>query len=118
MDKLFDLPEAQEREVRIAGAKWGGQRSTRARKICRAMLPHACRKCGEVINRDDPESSWDAGHREDRADGGTDDGIEPEHAHCNRSAGGKRGAAVTNGMKQQAPGATVPQDREREPQWW
>jgi hypothetical protein len=121
MDKLFDLPEAMEREHRIAsaktGTKWGGIKSKKARDKCRSMLPWACRKCGGEIPAGAPEASWQAGHREDRMDGGNEDGIEPEHSHCNMSAGGKRGAAITNGQKLQQVNQ-VPIDRENEPQWW
>lgn len=114
-DSLFEIPGAEAREVRIVQAKWGGRQSTKARALCRAMLPHACRRCGNPILPTDPESSWHAGHREDRAAGGTEDGIEPEHAKCNTSAGGKLGASITNSQR-----ATKPThiERERAPQWW
>lgn len=112
---LFDIPEAEARESRIVTAKWGGRRSTNARAKCRAMLPHPCRRCGGLITPDDPESSWHAGHREDRAAGGTEDGIEPEHAKCNTSAGGKVGAAITN-ARRHGQQADIP--RERVAQWW
>lgn len=114
--ELFAVPEAEAREARIVQAKWGGRRSTEARKRCRAMLPHPCRKCGGEILPTDPESSWHAGHRDDRAAGGTDDGIEPEHARCNTSAGGKLGAAITNA--QRATNRPTHITRERTPQWW
>ncbi len=111
--KLFDVEPVDPREQRTATRKWGGRRSTAARAKCRAMLPWACRKCGGIISPDDPESSWDAGHAEDRAAGGSDLGIEPEHAHCNRSAGGKVGAAIVNARHR-------PQqvERARVAQWW
>ena len=114
-DSLFDIPEAEAREARVVQAKWGGRRSTEARAKCRAMLPHACRKCGGEILPTDPESSWHAGNRDDRVAGGSDDGIEPEHARCNTSAGGKIGAAITNSQR---PQAKTHVDRERAPQWW
>lgn len=120
-NSLFEIPSAwspdtgREREPGPAGkSKWGGRKSTNARARCRAMLPHVCRRCGDMILPTDPESSWHAGHREDRAAGGTEDGIEPEHARCNTSAGGKVGAAMTNA--QRAPQAQI--ERERTPQWW
>jgi hypothetical protein len=112
---LFDVPEREAREARIVQAKWGGRASTNARAKCRLMLPWVCRRCGDMIRPEDPESSWHAGHREDRAAGGTEDGIEPEHARCNTSAGGKVGAAITNAQRAQQPTHIT---RERTPQWW
>lgn len=114
-ESLFEVSMPEARESRIVTAKWGGRASTKARAICRAMLPHPCRRCGGAILPTDPETSWHAGHREDRAAGGTEDGIEPEHAKCNTSAGGKLGAAITNSQR----ASRRPQiERERAPQWW
>lgn len=55
-----------------------------------AMLPVECAKCGLPIY---PDQAWDLGHQVDRALGGLDDpsNIWPEHARCNRSAGGHLG---------------------------
>ena len=113
-ESLFDIAPAEAREARIVQAKWGGRKSTNARKICRAMLPHACRRCGVEILPSDPETTWHAGHREDRAAGGTEDGIEPEHATCNTSAGGRLGASITNARHNK----TADVERVRAPQWW
>ena len=41
-----------------------------------------CAKCASLV---DPRSRWDLGHTDDRT-GWTG----PEHAHCNRSDGGRR----------------------------
>jgi hypothetical protein len=114
-DSLFEIPGAEARESRVVAAKWGGRTATRARARCRAMLPWVCRKCGGEILPTDPESSWHAGHREDRVAGGTEDGIEPEHAHCNTSAGGRIGAAMTNAQRGKQP---MHIEREVTPQWW
>jgi hypothetical protein len=48
-----------------------------------------CARCGELIA---PNEEWDMGH----VDGDRSRYSGPEHAFCNRSAGGTRGAAVTN----------------------
>jgi hypothetical protein len=48
------------------------------------MLPCTCPRCGELINRGD---QWDLGHETDRAYGGTDDRLRPEHRSCSRAAG-------------------------------
>lgn len=55
-----------------------------------------CWRCGLPII--DGVSQWDVGHLVDRAAGGSNDrsNTRPEHATCNRSSGGKRGAAITN----------------------
>lgn len=117
-DSLFDIAGADARESRISAAKWGGSKSKQARAKCRMMLPHPCRHCGGPILPTDPESSWDAGHRQgnENREGGTTDGIEPEHSRCNRSQGGKVGAAITNSRRQ--PVQTAEIQRERVPQWW
>ena len=68
-----------------------------------------------MITADQPESTWHAGHIQDRAQGGSDsrNNYAPEHATCNMSNGGKLGAAITNM-------ATVAVDwtRERTLKWW
>lgn len=48
-----------------------------------------CARCGLAIY---PGQRWDLGHQVDRALGGRDaDGLLPEHARCNRAAGGRLG---------------------------
>jgi hypothetical protein len=49
-----------------------------------------CARCGELIS---PNDEWDLGH----VDGDKSRYSGPEHAFCNRSAGGLRGALKTNG---------------------
>lgn len=120
-DALFDMePLQRPARPKAAGArKWGGSDSRRAREHCRQLLkagPVACQRCGNPITAEDPESSWHAGHLEDHATGGNDkdmQNFQPEHTRCNTSAGGRLGAAITNGHK-------VEQDwsRERTLRWW
>jgi hypothetical protein len=114
---LFDMEplERPGKPARQGRAKWGGRASANARAWCRAMLPAACPGCGGIITAEDPESSWHAGHIEDRAQGGQDSpgNYRPEHARCNTSAGGKLGAAITNGAK-----VAVDWTRERTLKWW
>jgi hypothetical protein len=114
---LFDMEplERPAKPERTGKHKWGGRASHNARKIVRAMLPAGCYRCGGIITLEDPESSWHAGHIEDRGQGGEDkaSNYAPEHAHCNTSAGGKLGAAITNGAK-----VAVDWTRERTLKWW
>ncbi len=53
-----------------------------------------CAKCCKPVAHGD---AWDLGHSEDRR---TYTG--PEHAACNRSHGGKRGAKVTNARRERS----------------
>ena len=49
-----------------------------------------CRRCHQPIT---PTQQWDLGHPDDATPGGPTStrGLEPEHAHCNRSAGATAG---------------------------
>lgn len=49
-----------------------------------------CRRCGHPIT---PGQPYDLGHPTDATPGGptTTHGLEPEHPHCNRSAGATAG---------------------------
>ncbi|WP_144630265.1 hypothetical protein [Arthrobacter woluwensis] len=117
-DSLFDLPGRESGGYGPGSGRkaWGGNDSAKARAKCRAMLPWPCKSCGGLITADDPESTWHAGHVIDRVAGGTDDDVEPEHAKCNTSSGGRIGAAMTNAKKGR--GRPAPIQRERTPQWW
>lgn len=75
-----------------------------------AMLPQPCVECGQPVTRED---RWQVGHRRDAMDGGapTMANTGPVHSksatwprNCNQIAGGKRGAAVTNGRRASANG--------------
>jgi hypothetical protein len=117
-DELFYM-EPLERPGREPGASgkkaWGGRASTNARKIVRAMLPAGCWRCGKELTPDMPETAWHAGHVQDRGQGGADSASNyaPECASCNLSAGGKLGAAITNGAK-----VAVDWTKERTLKWW
>lgn len=121
-DTLFDFGE-RERPAGARRRRWGGSRSTEARKRVRAMLPAPCRSCGIIITAEDPESTWHAGHDVDRVEtealGLPEAEVFPEHAKCNTSAGGRIGAAMTNNQTSgPAPSQVSHEQREREPQWW
>jgi hypothetical protein len=75
-----------------------GRYATRIRRYWAQRLitcgPLVCWRCGDWIRACDPGTSWDVGHLVDLAAGGAP-GLEhtaPEHARCNRSAGGRAGA--------------------------
>ena len=93
--------------------RWGGHASTKARAHVRRMLPAPCNRCGDLVT---DEMEWHADHVMERGQGGTDspDNYLPAHAHCNTSAGGRIGAAITNGTRV----TPAPVTRERRPRWW
>ena len=51
-------------------------------------LTATCHRCNLIIL---PTEAWDLGHSDDRTTW-----IGPEHARCNRSAGGTKGAKIRN----------------------
>ena len=110
-EALFDMEPVQ-RSPAAPKKRWGGHASTKARAHVRRMLPGPCNRCGGLVT---DEMDWHADHVMERGQGGTDspDNYRPAHAHCNTSAGGKIGAAITNGV-QVRPEVT----RERRPRWW
>lgn len=87
------------------------------RKVFKAMIEGTggvpCGRCGRLIT---PEMKWHVGHIVDLMDGGetTLAGTRPEHARCNTSAGGKRGAQIRNaqraGAKRRAQSRTAVSD--------
>ncbi len=75
--------------------------SARYRKSIAATLPAPCvNVCvlGGVVH---PDELWDVGHIVDAAAGGTNErsNLGPAHRRCNRSDGGKIGAAMTNAAR-------------------
>lgn len=78
---------------------WSGRAVTTARNHWHQRLPLPCYRCHRPVT---PEQNWHVEHIIDRALGGPH-GVENQwvsHAHCNTSAGGKRGAAITNATRQ------------------
>ncbi len=71
---------------------WGGRRVMTLRRQWQARIIAGdvhCARCGLLIYEGE---RWDIGHQVDRALGGRDaDGLLPEHASCNRAAGGRLG---------------------------
>lgn len=110
-DTLFhvDMPE---RPAKGPGRRWGGNDSRKARAIVRPMLPAPCTRCGGVVTED---MDWHADHILQDALGGASEASNygPAHAHCNESDGGKLGAMITNGHKQENQS-----HRERTTKWW
>lgn len=72
----YDIRHQQER------ARW-------APKVDAGLVD--CARCGERLQAGRP---WDLGHSDDRLTW-----TGPEHQTCNRRAGGRNGAAVTNAQR-------------------
>ena len=110
--QLFDM-EPIHRSPAAPKKKWGGHASTKARAHVRRMLPAGCVRCGGIVT---DEMDWHADHIQERHDNGTDSpsNLGPAHARCNESAGGRIGAAITNGTRV----TPAPINRERRPSWW
>lgn len=93
---------------------WSGRKVTTARAQWAPRLPLPCGKsCGRLVTADQP---WTVGHIIDRALGGseTDPANQwPEHPKCNYSAGGRIGAAITNGRRQPVRPLSMPPERDR-----
>lgn len=85
---------------RAAGYNGTQQRSARARLQPLVESGGAvCPRCGQPIL---PGEAWDAGHRVDLVDDLRSRAEHAEHRRCNRSAGGRRGAAITNARRRAA----------------
>lgn len=81
-------------------AKWNGAASRAARARLQPAVDAgmaSCARCGRPIM---PGQPWDAGHRVDLGDDlSGQHGTAAEHRSCNRGAGGRRGAAITNARR-------------------
>lgn len=77
--------------------KWNGNAVRKHRAYWRPLLPQPCCRCGLPVfaNPSAKGEGWQVDHWPiPREFGGTE--TRPAHAHCNLSAGGKRGAQITN----------------------
>ena len=109
--ELFHV-DVPERPQGGKARRWGGNDSRKARAIVAPTLPAPCTRCGRIVTAD---MEWHADHiLEDTFGGKADAGnLGPAHAKCNTSAGGKIGARMTNGHKQENNS-----HRERTVKWW
>ena len=74
---------------------WTGNEVRKARNAWIVQLTLPCCRCGKPVTRD---MKWQVDHYPiPREFGGTQ--TWPAHAYCNMSAGGKRGAKITNMKK-------------------
>jgi hypothetical protein len=66
-----------------------------------ATLPRPCIDCGSLVTSTD---AWQVGHVRAAMHGGkpTFQNTGPSHTACNRKAGGKMGARVTNSRRRRA----------------
>ncbi len=80
---------------------WTVAKANAHRARIEPTLPALCvNGCGHLVY---PEQLWEPGHLVDLALGGSVDGeTGPAHRHCNRKAGGKLGARMTNDRKRAA----------------
>jgi hypothetical protein len=77
--------------------KWSTH-APKLRVIIAGQLPLPCVNCGNPVF---PDQSWQVGHRIDAARGGeaTIANTGPSHTSCNRKAGGKLAARITNSKR-------------------
>jgi hypothetical protein len=88
-------------------SRWGGRSVMVLRRQWQARIDAGdvdCARCGYPLVQG---QVWDIGHTVDRALGGTAaDGLAPEHARCNRAAGGRLAARLGVGAHaRRTPGA-------------
>ena len=97
--------------------KWAGRKVQEARDYWMKRLPVPCAKCGRPVLHDPSKRAggWNVGHQIDRWMGGPDElsNTWPEHAHCNMSAGGRVGAAMTNRNRTPATVTMLPERTRR-----
>ena len=80
--------------------RWAGRPVTQARASWLRRLPVQCCRCGKPVVHDPgkKQGGWQVDHWPvPRELGGT--ATWPAHTFCNLSAGGKRGAAITNSRR-------------------
>lgn len=78
------------------GGKHQRERERWRRRVEAGLIDCHANVCVESSRWIAPGTPWDLGHTDDRK-GYTG----PEHSTCNRRAGGRNGAAVTNAMRTQ-----------------
>jgi len=86
------------------GLGWEHQQA-RARALKNMQEGEPCPFCGEGMYLD---QKLDFDHVIPRSQGGTDGPRRLSHAPCNRQAGGRLGAALTNGRRRHAAPVTAP----------
>lgn len=89
--------------------RWSGQASRLERERWQPLVNAGgatCCRCGRPIRPDPsrPGQGWEPDHYPiAREFGGTQ--TQPAHARCNRAAGGRRGAQITNARRHSTPTA-------------
>lgn len=80
--------------------KWSGK-SPKLRKLIEPQLPLPCVECRRPVM---PGQPFDVAHIQSAEHGGTPTlaNVGPAHPHCNRKAGGKRGAQITHNGRRAA----------------
>jgi hypothetical protein len=82
-------------------AGWTPKVAQRHERRNRASLPALCvNGCGRLITPDMTYGiDWENGHFDNLAEGGSVKLTGPAHVKCNRGAGGRLGASITNGRR-------------------
>lgn len=99
---------------------WHGTDVRKARAYWKPRLPVPCCRCQRPVIPDprQPDDGWNVDHWPiPRELGGTQ--TWPAHRLCNLSAGGKRGAQITNARRADKPANNMRPERERRirPRW-
>lgn len=93
----------------MSATKWGGRTATNKRRDWAKRLPVLCCRCGRPVLA---TQAWQVDHYPiPREHGGTE--TWPAHAKCNLSAGGKRGAQLTNARRARPDVKTTQRERSR-----
>lgn len=94
--------------------RWGGQQSTTARAAWAPRLPLPCCRCGKPVipNPALPHDGWEVDHWPTPYEHGGRD-TWPAHTDCNRSAGGRRGAQITNAQRTTTTSTRMPDEPTR-----
>jgi hypothetical protein len=101
-------------------ARGGSHQWEVLRGLYAQLLPCKCWRCDRIIS---PSEPWHLGHIVDRALGGSDDLLWPEHARCSHRSGAELGVRLARlrvlaGLAPRAPRVNVPARPKPSPTRW